>query len=807
MPKYDSPPDLSSYTSYSSSDSHAAPAVRGTKGNAVPAARGMNSNAVPAERGTKSNVAPAERGTKSNVAPAEREVKSNVAPAERGTKSNAHIYNPFYTGTPKIRPTHGRTSPTDRQEIIRRLKSTEQAALALLPPPHLDEPDSTILSDNPKFPSNHHVNEDISHHSALGLDISRPKSALHRGDFHEQHAAPSTSPVVPWHHAFSAFSSDAHRNTLPDAVHISHDTPFLPARSRALSHASQSTSFTYHPPTSPLVNQANAADIPDYADARSARRRQYSPDQHTRTRTYSPRLHSQSTAAATISDKSDLPSRTASLRRESTLPYQAHQPRRVSQPFHSLPQTPYMPGRRPSVSDTSPLHHAPMVGSYEESILRGRMSTTPSKPLDFVAQIGVLGKGDCKPSLKCPSHIIVPFPAVFYSYPSALAVDPEPSPYVGMIDLESASHKPPLHLDRRKHTASPSHHLDPHAQAHVSGDSSDHPHGRLQSHRSRRRSSKEPPGGAYRIPQQGQLQIVLKNPNKTAVKLFLVPYDLTDMEPGQKTFIRQRSYSAGPIIDMPVDSRTNYGTDRPEAALSATTDPKNRPVLRYLVHLHICCPSRNRYYLYQNIRVVFANRVPDGKEKLRSEIQMPEPRYAPYKPARESNGNGPPPADMDVARRRRSVMISTTSASDGSSQSRASHHYRASLGTNSYGTSCDNQLFVQTYVDDSFHFPSTKHLPTLESRPPSRGLHADIDMEAGMDESQSPTSSARRPTGLQILNLPSLDGFDDNEIDTSLVFSRETSRERLHGMPPESLLSRKLKNLGMHGSQDRRSAS
>jgi hypothetical protein len=132
------------------------------------------------------------------------------------------------------------------------------------------------------------------------------------------------------------------------------------------------------------------------------------------------------------------------------------------------------------------------------------------------------------------------------------------------------------------------------------------------------------------------LQIIIKNPHKTAVKLFLVPYDLSDMEPGTKTFIRQRSYSAGPIIDMPLSVRKNYGTDRPEASLNTTEDPKDKPILRYLVHLNICCPSRGRFYLHSSIRVVFANRVPDGKEKLRNEIQLPEPRYSPYKPVREN---------------------------------------------------------------------------------------------------------------------------------------------------------------------------
>jgi hypothetical protein len=107
------------------------------------------------------------------------------------------------------------------------------------------------------------------------------------------------------------------------------------------------------------------------------------------------------------------------------------------------------------------------------------------------------------------------------------------------------------------------------------------------------------------------------------------------MEPGTKTFIRQRSYSAGPIIDMPLSAHTVV----PRASLTCSEDPRDRPVLRYLVHIHICCTGKGRYYLYKSIRVVFANRVPDGKEKLRNEIQLPEPRYSAYKPERLQHQN------------------------------------------------------------------------------------------------------------------------------------------------------------------------
>jgi hypothetical protein len=274
-----------------------------------------------------------------------------------------------------------------------------------------------------------------------------------------------------------------------------------------------------------------------------------------------------------------------------------------------------------------------MVGSYEESILRGRMSTTPSKPLDFVAQIGVLGKGDCRASLRCPPHVTVPFPAVFYSYPttgsrrSPISED-SPSPYVGLIDLEKHGKSENDGIPRR-HGRSPSGHESPEDNEVVSGDHLADNRRRREKKKRRAEASKAPPGGSYRIPQKGQLQIIIKNPNKTAVKLYLVPYDLEGMEPGTKTFLRQRSYSAGPILDMPLTTRTTLGTD------TVSENPKDKPVLRYLIHLNICSPSRGRFYLYKEVRVVFANRVPDDKEKLRNEIQLPEPRYSPYKVNRD----------------------------------------------------------------------------------------------------------------------------------------------------------------------------
>ncbi|KAL1596741.1 hypothetical protein SLS59_007772 [Nothophoma quercina] len=335
-------------------------------------------------------------------------------------------------------------------------------------------------------------------HATAGLEIARPRSALHSGDFREREGGAqssnrsasaflATSPVVPWNRAFPAAALPPTRNAAQYSFNnvLNYDPPPV-SRAREISR-SPSTSFTFMPPTSPLVQQTNNTDL-DFTSRPASRRSSRSPDRSNRRHTFSP---------------------------DSFQEYQTTQMAR---------------------------------------------SASDQDNLDFRIQF-----------------------------------EDENGDDIGKMELRRKEKK------KRRST-----------------------------------SPKAPPGGCYRIPAEGQLQIVLKNPNRTAVKLFLVPYDVSDMEPGQKTFIRQRSYSAGPIIDMPLSSRKNLGTDRPEAALSHSDDPRDRPVLRYLIHLHICCTGKGRYYLYKSIRVVFANRVPDGKEKLRNEIQQPEPKYSTYKPSRDS---------------------------------------------------------------------------------------------------------------------------------------------------------------------------
>ncbi|KAJ5359130.1 uncharacterized protein N7496_011543 [Penicillium cataractarum] len=575
-----------------------------------------------------------------------------------------------------MEPSPSKIWANDRQELIQRIKESSPWRLQYQPQntntcesytPHSSIPPLNSQADErmvEQVSENQRCGEDTEE---LGspAEIQRPRSALHSGDFREgsphhgeqspqpRFAEPSpsspfprlgTSPTTPWFGAAVFQSNQRQFNPFSDRHEPEH---VLQSRSRAPSLGSFSSSYVLKAPTSPLVYQANNTDL-DFSPRVDSAEPLGPLERANRRRTLPPEtfrhLHSSPPNLRTVNIGSPCPKG-----RQDGHFQPHHAPRRslalsYSLQLASTANTPAFRARRPSLaSEISPKPHAPMVGSYEESILRGRMSMNPSKPLDFTAQIGVLGKGNCKGHLRCPPHVTVPFPAVFYSYPTSgngrSIADDSPSPYVGQIDLENSLPKDGSSTTRRrKHHFSPSKApeeivpIESGAQRAPDADS----RRRREKKNRRAESPRCPPGGSYRIPQQGQLQIIIKNPHKTAVKLFLVPYDLSDMEPGTKTFIRQRSYSAGPIIDMPLSVRKNYGTDRPEASLNPTEDPQDKPILRYLVHLNICCPSRGRFYLHSSIRVVFANRVPDGKEKLRNEIQLPEPRYSPYKPVREN---------------------------------------------------------------------------------------------------------------------------------------------------------------------------
>ena len=84
----------------------------------------------------------------------------------------------------------------------------------------------------------------------------------------------------------------------------------------------------------------------------------------------------------------------------------------------------------------------------------------------------------------------------------------------------------------------------------------------------------------YHVPRTGTVQVTLFNPNGTVVKMFVVRYDLSDMPPNSRTFLRQRT------LFMPNDATEH--------------DPDSRKWLRYLIHLRfvfIFLPLRFHIFL------------------------------------------------------------------------------------------------------------------------------------------------------------------------------------------------------------------
>lgn len=538
----------------------------------------------------------------------------------------------------------------------------------LLPALNLGKPDQTS-------------NDSFEVKLSSPIEIQRPSSALHAGDFTEdggekprdQYAdSPrpprfrksstlsetfGTSPTTPWFTPSSSFGEFTGRpQPQPAEPDVLDRRPF---RAREPSLSSCSSSYVLKAPTTPLVQEFTVNDL-DFDLVNPSASPSASPTKCNRRHTLPPHAlyNLQIFNSAVPDDSSQL-----AYRRGPDSTHPKHYARRSltttwsPQPSNSPQASLYPRSRKLSYSEASPLQKASMVGSYEESILRGSMSTAPSKPLDFTAQIGVLGKGTCKP--KCPAHVTIPFPAVFYNWggvagKSLSFIDNEPSPYVGHIDLQNSLvlAERMKSQERRVQPSGVDTEYDS-AGGYQSGPNG--PTGEITFKKSKKRRrasspSQFPFGGSYRIPQQGQLQIVIKNPNKTAVKLFLVPYELTGMKAGTKTFIRQRCYSTEPLDE-------DFSL-RPEKKAAFAKQVDKKPTLRYLIHLNICSPCKGRFYLYQHIRVVFANRVPDNKEQLQNEIQIPQPRYSIYKPSRDSLTSQNPGVDerpsAEKAFRRRS---------------------------------------------------------------------------------------------------------------------------------------------------------
>ena len=693
---------------------------------------------------------------------------------------------------------------TDRAELIERIKRGESPTWVPNPTihqeylkerchEHLEPLSESASKTEPRSPSDASSAPQPPAGLASPFELERPRSALHAGDFNDE-SRPDSLPQ--WKDAFGDHQSRGKKPNetwhRPSPAPLEYETvaPWS-VSSCAVDQSpligSFSSNFVLKVPTTPLVQQLSNPDEESPSRDRSA-----SPDQVNRRHTLPPHalrewpLDTQTDTSLSLYH--GYPSRTHS--REPSSP-RFHRPHRSVTSIYSLqqpasPPTPaFRTSRRTSFSsEASSRHRASMVGSYEESILHGRMSTPPSKPFDFTAHIGALGRGK-KP--KMPAHVTVPFQAVFYDWTSSTpqrsgsSITDEPSPYVGFIDLRNmySSTCTTSGPDDGKGDRS-----DENGRADVSTQGLSALQMPQEVSKKRKRhvpDSPKSPIGGYRIPEQGQVQVVVKNPYKTALKLFLVPYDLKHMEPGQKTFIRQRYYSAGPILERPVISEPNL-TARASRAL-------NKSTLRYLIHLKICCPSKGRYYVYDFIRVVFANRVPDDKEHLTKEVQEPNPKYSLWKPQNEPPQHSPAstkhPKDVAFRRRSSGVIFGGSTAGMRRSSSHSGH------------------LFPYTSIDIPPVPPIPFHLPPLNKDGPATKLHQGQTVtEADLRERPvSESSCIGKGDGLHRCEQLSSDSGDS---DTYMKLQKgEAGYGGLLGYanspePGEGLLARRLRSLDVH---------
>lgn len=137
------------------------------------------------------------------------------------------------------------------------------------------------------------------------------------------------------------------------------------------------------------------------------------------------------------------------------------------------------------------------------------------------------------------------------------------------------------------------------------------------------------PKGLYRLPDKGVVQVVIKNPEKTGIKVFIVPYDFQDMPNRTKTFLRQRTVAEQ--TPEPVLGPCPAAMLRCRSPPVSKSRPAARRTLQYAIHLQFLKCKKGKLYLCKDVRVIFSHRAPDSSQKVLTTSEGPSPKYTPWR--------------------------------------------------------------------------------------------------------------------------------------------------------------------------------
>ncbi|XP_043064278.1 uncharacterized protein LOC108086427 [Drosophila ficusphila] len=152
------------------------------------------------------------------------------------------------------------------------------------------------------------------------------------------------------------------------------------------------------------------------------------------------------------------------------------------------------------------------------------------------------------------------------------------------------------------------------------------------------------PRKGYSVPRTGTVQATLLNPMGTVVRMFVIPYDMRDMPPLHRTFIRQRI-----LAEELGQEQQEDGPKMPRSPTVTSTTSKlghfisaeQMKRLRYSIHLRFQTSRSGRLCLHTDIRLLISRRtdcdtaaahakgVLEAPNELVTDTMMPaEPRYS-----------------------------------------------------------------------------------------------------------------------------------------------------------------------------------